>query len=162
MNLRSKRSRDLLQRALKKIPGAVNSPVRAWSAVKGSTLFIERASGAYVFDADGNRFIDYVGSYGPAILGHGDPRVAEAVADQARRGFGYGAPTELEVELAETISDAIAAAEKRPVVVGEQIVPRTMMSLTLSADHRCVDGATAAEFMRTLKQLLEEPGLMLV
>jgi glutamate-1-semialdehyde 2,1-aminomutase len=112
MNLRTKRSRDLLQRALKKIPGAVNSPVRAWSAVQGATLFIERASGAYVFDADGNRFIDYVGSYGPAILGHSDPRVCEAVADQARRGFSYGAPTELEVDLAETISAAIKTAEK--------------------------------------------------
>jgi glutamate-1-semialdehyde 2,1-aminomutase len=112
MNLRGKRSRDVLQRALKKIPGAVNSPVRAWSAVNGSTLFIQRANGAYVFDADGNRFIDYVGSYGPAILGHSDLRVSEAVADRAKKGFGYGAPTEIEVELAETISGAIAAAEK--------------------------------------------------
>jgi glutamate-1-semialdehyde 2,1-aminomutase len=112
MNLRTKRSRDLLQRALKKIPGAVNSPVRAWSAVKGSTLFIEHAKGAYVFDADGNRFIDYVGSYGPAILGHADPRLSDAIADQAGKGFSFGAPTELEVELAEAISDAIAVAEK--------------------------------------------------
>jgi len=110
--LRTKRSRDLLQRALKKIPGAVNSPVRAWSAVKGSTLFIEHAKGAYVFDADGNRFIDYVGSYGPAILGHADPRLSDAIADQAGKGFSFGAPTELEVELAEAISDAIAVAEK--------------------------------------------------
>jgi glutamate-1-semialdehyde 2,1-aminomutase len=112
MNLRTKRSRDLLQRALKKIPGAVNSPVRAWSAVKGSTVFIEHAKGAYVFDADGNRFIDYVGSYGPAILGHADPRLSDAIADQAGKGFSFGAPTELEVELAEAISDAIAVAEK--------------------------------------------------
>jgi glutamate-1-semialdehyde 2,1-aminomutase len=112
MNLRTKRSRDLLQRALKKIPGAVNSPVRAWSAVKGSSLFIERASGAYVFDADGNRFIDYVGSYGPAILGHADLRITDAVTEQAKKGFGYGAPTELEVELAEAINSAIASAEK--------------------------------------------------
>jgi glutamate-1-semialdehyde 2,1-aminomutase len=112
MNLRTKRSRDLLQRALKKIPGAVNSPVRAWSAVKGSSLFIERASGAYVFDADGNRFIDYVGSYGPAILGHADPRITDAVTEQVKKGFGYGAPTELEVELAEAICGAIASAEK--------------------------------------------------
>src|ERR1700730_283197 len=110
--MRSEKSRDLLQRAQKKIPGAVNSPVRAWSAVKGSTLFIERARGAYVFDADGNRFIDYVGSYGPAILGHADPRVSDVVAEQAKKGFSYGAPTELEVELAETISGAIVAAEK--------------------------------------------------
>ncbi len=86
--------------------------MRAWSAVKGATLFIEHASGAYVFDADGNRFIDYVGSYGPAILGHADTRVSSAVAEQAAKGFSFGAPTELEVELAETISGSIAAAEK--------------------------------------------------
>ncbi len=86
--------------------------MRAWSAVNGSPLFIERAGGAYVFDADGNRFIDYVGSYGPAILGHADARVSSAVAEQAKKGFSFGAPTELEVELAETISSAIAAAEK--------------------------------------------------
>src|SRR5580658_10441258 len=112
MNLPSEKSRDLLKRAEKKIPGAVNSPVRAWSAVKGSTIFLARARGAYVFDADGNRFIDYVGSYGPAILGHSDPRVAQAVAAQAQNGFSYGAPTELEVELAEIISNAIRRAEK--------------------------------------------------
>src|ERR1700730_344330 len=110
--MRSEKSRDLLQRAQKKIPGAVNSPVRAWSAVKGSTLFIERADGAYVFDADGNRFIDYVGSYGPAIIGHADTHICDAVADQLKKGFSFGAPTELEVELAEIISNAIAAAEK--------------------------------------------------
>jgi glutamate-1-semialdehyde 2,1-aminomutase len=112
MKLRTKRSRDLLQRALKIIPGAVNSPVRAWSAVKGATLFIEHANGAYVFDADGNRFIDYVGSYGPAILGHADARISSAVAEQAGKGFSFGAPTELEVELAEAISGAIAVAQK--------------------------------------------------
>jgi hypothetical protein len=70
----------------------VNSPVRTWAAVKGSTLFIERSSGAYVFDADGSRFIDYVGSYGPVILGHSDPRVSEAVADQAKKGFSLRRP----------------------------------------------------------------------
>src|ERR1700736_3859347 len=112
MNLRTEKSRGLVERALKKIPGAVNSPVRAWAAVRGATLFIERGDGAYLFDADGHRFIDYVGSYGPAILGHADSRVCDAVAQQAKKGFSYGAPTELEVELAEAISGAIAAAEK--------------------------------------------------
>src|SRR6202035_1087863 len=97
MNERTQKSRGLLERALKKIPGAVNSPVRAWSAVKAAPLFVERADGAYVFDADGNRFIDYVGSYGPAILGHTDARVTDAVAEQAKKGFSFGAPTELEV-----------------------------------------------------------------
>src|ERR1700683_2975819 len=104
MNLPSEKSRDLIKRAQKKNTGGVNSPVRAWSAVKGSTIFLARAHGAYVFDADGNRFIDYVGSYGPAILGNSDPHVAKAVAAQAQNGFSYGAPTELEAELAEIIS----------------------------------------------------------
>jgi len=136
VNLRSKKSRDLLQRALKKIPGAVNSPVRAWSAVKGSTLFIERASGAHVFDADGNRFIDYVGSYGPAILGHCDPLVSQAVADQATKGFGYGAPTELEVELAETISSAIASAEKVRLLSSGTEAGMTAIRIARAATHR--------------------------
>lgn len=136
MNLRTKKSHDLLQRALKKIPGAVNSPVRAWSAVKGSTLFIDHARGAYVFDADGNRFIDYVGSYGPAILGHSDPRISEAVADQAKKGFSYGAPTELEVELAETISGAIAAAEKVRLVNSGTEAGMTAIRIARAATRR--------------------------
>src|SRR5437899_3077833 len=92
-------SRSLFDRAEKKIPGGVNSPVRAWQAVGGSPIFIAHASGSALFDVDQNRFIDYVGSYGPAILGHAHPVVAAAVAEQAARGFSYGAPTELEVEL---------------------------------------------------------------
>jgi glutamate-1-semialdehyde 2,1-aminomutase len=112
VRVKNEKSRRLLQRAAETIPGAVNSPVRAWTAVKGSPIFIERAQGAHVFDADGNRFIDYVGSYGPAILGHAHPEIVRAVAEQAAHGFSYGAPTELEVELAETISGAIRAAQK--------------------------------------------------
>jgi glutamate-1-semialdehyde 2,1-aminomutase len=107
-----KNSEQLFERARKKIPGAVNSPVRAWSAVGGTPLFIERADGAYLFDADGNRFIDYVGSYGPAILGHARREVVEALGAEAYLGLGFGAPTEKEVELAETISGAIRSAEK--------------------------------------------------
>jgi len=135
-NLRSDRSRDLLKRAQKKIPGAVNSPVRAWSAVKGATLFLARASGAYVFDADGNRFIDYVGSYGPAILGHGDPRVAAAVAEQATNGFSFGAPTELEVEIAEIICSAIQAAEKVRLVNSGTEAGMTAIRLARAATGR--------------------------
>jgi glutamate-1-semialdehyde 2,1-aminomutase len=112
MLVSDKNSRALFERAEKKIPGAVNSPVRAWNAVGRSPLFIAHGEGACVIDADGNRFIDYVGSYGPAILGHARPEVAAALADQAHRGFSYGAPTELEVELAERISAAIPIAEK--------------------------------------------------
>lgn len=105
-------SAALMRRASSVIPGAVNSPVRAWQAVGGAPLFIARAQGAAVFDADGNCFVDYVGSYGPAILGHAHPEVVAAVGAQARDGFGYGAPTELEVELAERIAEAIPIAPK--------------------------------------------------
>ncbi len=99
-----KNSAALLARAAAVIPGAVNSPVRAWKAVGGATLFIAHGEGAMVIDADGNRFIDYVGSYGPAILGHAHPEVVAAIAEQAAHGFGYGAPTELEIAIAERIA----------------------------------------------------------
>jgi glutamate-1-semialdehyde 2,1-aminomutase len=107
-----KKSAALLARAAAVIPGAVNSPVRAWKAVGGSTIFIARGEGATVIDADGNRFIDYVGSYGPAILGHAHPEVIAALTEQAARGFGFGAPTELEIEIAERIAGAIPMAHK--------------------------------------------------
>ena len=112
MKISQKNSCELFDRAAKKIPGAVNSPVRAWKAVGQTPAFIARGEGAAVFDEDGNRFIDYVGSYGPAILGHAHPAIVAAVAAQAQRGFSYGAPTRLEVELAERISAAIPVAEK--------------------------------------------------
>ena len=85
---------------------------------------------------DGNRFIDYVGSYGPAILGHADSRVSEAVAEQVKRGFSYGAPTDLEVELAETISGAIAAAEKVRLVNSGTEAGMTAIRIARAATHR--------------------------
>jgi glutamate-1-semialdehyde 2,1-aminomutase len=136
MILKTQISRLLLERAFKTIPGAVNSPVRAWTAVKGETLFIQRAQGAYVFDADGNRFIDYVGAYGPAILGHADVRVAAAVAQQANNGFGYGAPTELEVELAELICGAISSAKKVRLVNSGTEAGMTAIRIARAATHR--------------------------
>ena len=107
-----KESDELFNRASVKIPGAVNSPVRAWKAVGAAPIFIESGGGAMLVDADGNTFLDYVCSYGPAILGHAHPRVTQAVAEQAQRGFGFGAPTRLEVELAELVSSAIKCAQK--------------------------------------------------
>ena len=107
-----KKSDELFHRASVKIPGAVNSPVRAWKAVGAQPIFIESGSGATLIDADGNSFLDYVCSYGPAILGHAHPRVTQAIAEQARSGLGFGAPTRLEVELAELISSAIKCAQK--------------------------------------------------
>ena len=107
-----KNSNELFNRAIVKIPGAVNSPVRAWKAVGAEPIFIDSGSGATLIDADGARYLDYVCSYGPAILGHACSRVIEAIVEQARHGLGFGAPTRIEVELAELISSAIKCAEK--------------------------------------------------
>ena len=96
-------SEALFERARRVIPGGVNSPVRAFGAVGGNPLFFEEAHGAWLTDADGNRFIDYVGSWGPFILGHGEPRVMDAIAAQAARATSFGAPSHLEVEIAELL-----------------------------------------------------------
>jgi glutamate-1-semialdehyde 2,1-aminomutase len=96
-------SRALFERAARVIPGGVNSPVRAFRAVGGSPVFVSRAEGAYLYGADGRRYVDYVGSWGPMILGHAHPAVVEAVRDAATRGTSYGAPTELEVRYAEKL-----------------------------------------------------------
>ena len=93
----------LFQRAARVIPGGVNSPVRAFKAVGGTPRFVSRAQGAYFWDANGQRYIDYIGSWGPMILGHGYPAVVEAVQKALLDGFSFGAPTEREVELAEEI-----------------------------------------------------------
>jgi glutamate-1-semialdehyde 2,1-aminomutase len=94
------------------MPGGVNSPARAFGAVGGTPIFIDRAEGAYLYDIDGNRYIDYIGSWGPMILGHRHPAVIEALQQAIERGTSYGAPTEAESELAERIADAIASVEK--------------------------------------------------
>ncbi len=93
------------------IPGGVNSPVRAFRAVGGTPRFIERAHGPYLYDVDGNRYIDYVLSWGPMILGHAVPEVVSAVAEQAARGTSYGAPTLLETELARLVTEYVPSIE---------------------------------------------------
>ena len=98
-----KKSRQLFERAQARIPGGVNSPVRAFRAVGGTPVFFERASGPYLWDADGTRYIDYVGSWGPMLAGHGHPAVVEAVQEAASRALSFGAPTEAEIELAELL-----------------------------------------------------------
>lgn len=105
------RSQALFERAKKRIPGGVNSPVRAFKAVGGTPRFVQRAQGAYFWDADGQRFIDYIGSWGPMILGHGHPAVIEAVQKAMLEGFSYGAPTEREVELAEQIVERVPSLD---------------------------------------------------
>jgi glutamate-1-semialdehyde 2,1-aminomutase len=101
----------LFERAKRVIPGGVNSPVRAFKAVGGTPRFVQRAQGAYFWDADGKRYIDYIGSWGPMILGHGHPAVLQAVQKAALDGFSYGAPTEREVELAEEIIKLVPSIE---------------------------------------------------
>src|SRR5215472_15101442 len=108
----TKRSREIFERAEKVLVGGVNSPVRAFRSVGGEPLIIERASGQYLYDADGNELLDYVCSWGAMILGHSNAAIAEALADQARRGTSFGVTTELELELAMLITQAIPFLEK--------------------------------------------------
>src|SRR5450432_2094807 len=101
MNIQS--SKTLFERAQKSIPGGVNSPVRAFKSVGGTPLFIKNAKGAFLFDEDGNKYIDYIASWGPMILGHAYGPVVKAIQQQAAYSTSYGAPTELEIKMAECI-----------------------------------------------------------
>ncbi len=105
-------SETLMERARRVIPGGVNSPVRAFNGVGGTPPFIVRAEGAYLEDADGRRYIDYVGSWGPMICGHAHPEIVEAVQQAAERGLSFGAPTELEIELAERICSTLPGMDQ--------------------------------------------------
>jgi len=106
------RSKEYFKRALKSIPGGVNSPVRACKAVKSDPIFFERGEGAYLIDVDGNRYIDYVCSWGPLILGHAHPEVIGSIYFASKKGTSFGAPTWQEVELAELIKNSIPSIEK--------------------------------------------------
>src|SRR6478752_5026012 len=106
------RSHKLFERAQQLMPGGVNSPARAFGGVGGEPIVVERGEGPYLFDVDGNRYIDYVGSWGPLIFGHAYPPVVDAVERAARRGTSFGAPTEAENELAELIIAAVPSIEK--------------------------------------------------
>lgn len=105
------RSAELFHRAEKTIPGGVNSPVRAFRGVGGDPVFIEKAAGAWLFDSDGQRYIDYVGSWGPMIAGHAHPEIIEAVKQAADNGLSFGAPTALEIEMAERVCDILPSLE---------------------------------------------------
>ena len=100
-----KNSELLFDRAKKVMPGGVNSPVRAYQSVGLTPKFIDRAKGNKIYDIEGNEYLDYVGSWGPMILGHADPEVIAAVRDKAEKGLSFGACTEAEVELAELITE---------------------------------------------------------
>ena len=115
MNLKSKKkdykSKDLFKSAKRSIPGGVNSPVRAFKAVGGTPVFFEKAKGAYLFDVDGNKYIDYIMSWGPMLLGHGHKTVIKTIKKQVDKALTFGAPTELEVQLAEKICSIIPGME---------------------------------------------------
>src|SRR4029077_20751215 len=133
------RSREIFERAEKVLVGGVNSPVRAFRSVGGEPLIIERGSGAYLYDADGNQLLDYVCSWGAMLLGHANPAVSAAIAGQARRGTSFGVTTELEVELGTLITQAIPSIEKiRFVSSGTEA--------TMSA-VRLARGATKRDFI---------------
>ena len=110
-------SSDLFARAQRVIPGGVNSPVRAFRSVGADPIFYERAKGARVWDADGNEYIDFVASWGPMILGHAPDVVLDAVREQLDRGTSYGAPTEVEVRMAEAVCEAVPAGDVSPAEV---------------------------------------------
>jgi glutamate-1-semialdehyde 2,1-aminomutase len=110
------RNEELFARAQRAIPGGVNSPVRAFRAVGGTPRFIQRAEGAYLWDANGKQYIDYIGSWGPMILGHGHPAVVAAVQRALLDGFSFGAPTEREIELAEAVMAQLPSVEQLRLV----------------------------------------------
>ena len=105
------KSDQLFEQARVHIPGGVNSPVRAFRGVGGTPIFFERAEGPFLFDADGKRFIDYVGSWGPMILGHNHPAVLDAVRAQLNKGMSFGAPTEIEIRMANRVSELVPGME---------------------------------------------------
>src|SRR5688572_14804146 len=105
------KSHQIFTRAQQLMPGGVNSPARAFGGVGGEPVVFDRAQGAYLFDVDGNRYIDYIGSWGPMILGHGHPKVLEAVHQAVDRAFSFGAPTAGENELCELIVEAVPSIE---------------------------------------------------
>ncbi|MDI1275719.1 glutamate-1-semialdehyde 2,1-aminomutase [Polaromonas sp.] len=130
------RNAALFERAKKLIPGGVNSPVRAFKAVGGIPRFVQRAQGAHFWDADGQRYIDYIGSWGPMILGHGHPAVVEAVQKAVLEGFSYGAPTEREVELAEEIVKLVPSIEMLRLVSSGTEATMSVIRLARGATGR--------------------------
>lgn len=115
-NFMTSKSEELFSQAAKVIPGGVNSPVRAFKGVGGTPPFIKRAEGAYIYDADDNAYIDYVGSWGPMILGHNHPAILEAVISTAQNGLSFGAPTELEITAAEKVRELVPSMESLRMV----------------------------------------------
>ncbi|MFM2120941.1 MAG: hypothetical protein RL722_2409, partial [Pseudomonadota bacterium] len=129
-------NQSVFERAQAVIPGGVNSPVRAFRAVGGTPRFIARAEGAHMVDVEGKRYIDYIGSWGPMILGHGHPAVLAAVQQAATEGFSFGAPTEREVELAEAIISLVPSIEQVRLVSSGTEAGMTAIRLARGATGR--------------------------
>ncbi|WP_445367474.1 glutamate-1-semialdehyde 2,1-aminomutase [Methylomonas sp. BW4-1] len=126
-------SSELFSQAKQYIPGGVNSPVRSFSGVGGTPVYFDRAAGAYVYDSEGKRYIDYVGSWGPMILGHAHPAVIEAVKHSAEKGLSFGAPTEIETLMAQTVCELLPSIDMvRMVSSGTEA---TMSALRLARGH---------------------------
>jgi glutamate-1-semialdehyde 2,1-aminomutase len=132
----TRESKRLFERAKRVIPGGVNSPVRAFGAVGLTPRFIRRGRGCRVWDADGNQLIDYVGSWGPLVLGHADPGVLRAVRKAAERGTSFGAPTRLEIELAEAIREALPSCEQIRMVSSGTEASMSALRLARAATGR--------------------------
>ena len=129
-------SSSAFARACQLIPGGVNSPARAFGGVGGEPVFFERAEGSYLYDLDGNRYVDYVQSWGASILGHAHPAVVEAVQRAAAAGTSYGAPTEREVELAEAIAARVPSVDKVRLVSSGTEAGMTAVRLARGATGR--------------------------
>ncbi len=136
MSTEKQSNAELFARAQKVIPGGVNSPVRAFRAVGGTPRFITRAQGAYLFDAEGRRYIDYIGSWGPMILGHGHPAVLEAVHRAVDDGLSFGAPTEREIELAEEILSLVPSMDQLRLVCSGTEAAMSALRLARGATGR--------------------------
>ncbi|MGO4999243.1 glutamate-1-semialdehyde 2,1-aminomutase [Oceanisphaera sp. W20_SRM_FM3] len=130
------KSDDLFAKARLVIPGGVNSPVRAFNGVGGTPRFIERADGAYIYDADGQSYVDYIGSWGPMILGHNAPVVREAVIEAAERGLSFGAPTASEVTMAEKVKELVPSMELTRMVNSGTEATMSAIRLARGFTHR--------------------------
>ena len=143
------KSENLYSAARELIPGGVNSPVRAFTGVGGTPLFIERADGAYLYDVDGKAYIDYVGSWGPMILGHNHPAIRNAVIEAAQRGLSFGAPTEMEVKMAELVTELVPTMDMVRMV-------NSGTEATMSA-IRLARGFTGRDKNHQIRRLLPRP-----
>ena len=136
-------SHDLFRNACEHIPGGVNSPVRAFRAVGGDPVFFDRAEGPYHFDTDGKRFVDFVGSWGPMVLGHAHPEVIRTVQETAAKGLSFGAPTPIETEMANKVCQLVPSMDKvRMVSSGTEA---TMSAIRLA---RALPGVTESSNLK--------------